>query len=523
MVDKGAVERADAAWTRLLPQPFLILFPVATVTMLLAANPYEGVVARNLLDPTIVALTLALLGWAMSFLVSRDGVISSVAGLVISLPILVSGYIFGWVRSAEVALSVRVVTELALLVLLIALLLHIALRIQWNRDRVRFLNLFATLCVILTLPAVFRAVVQPEAMLRTGTVLPDTTNLDRPDIYLIVPDGYTGDESLRLSYGYDNSPWLDSLRARGFSLPERPRSNYVKTFLSVGTMLNRGYYEELTPPADVRWDRNEYISRMEFGRTIRDLRQLGYSFYYVGSSYPPLATNRLADAQYSERPSRAFEGLYYQMTALRPIYLSCVLWGNCRRDVPFDAESPKDTRARFAYLMKLVDRPGPKFVYAHLMLPHGPYRFDEDCVPQPPRWNVDPSTMESDSVLRRLYVDQIQCTNKLLLGAVERIRAESTESVIILQSDHGYGRFANWVPPPLETAAWPDVRERFDILAAYSGPGAIGDSIAAFSTPVNVFRTLFRVVWGVEEPPLRDRHYWSDEERPLILEEVKLD
>jgi hypothetical protein len=516
-------QQADAGWTRLLPQPFLLLFAAATVTMLLAANPYEGVLVRNLVDPTIVAVTLALSCWAISFPFSRDHLVRSVAGVVISLPLLLSGYVFGWVRYAEVSLSLRVVAELTMLALLIAVLLFLTKHIRWSPDSARFLNLFAAFCVILTLPAIFRTVVQSDGSLRTDSVLPDTASLYRPDIYVIVLDGYTGQESLVANYDFDNGPWLDSLAARGFSIPKRPRSNYVKTFLSVGTMLNRGYYEELTPPAREPRDRNEYNNRMEYGRTILDLKELGYRFYYVGSSYPPLATNRLADAQYSERPSRDFEDLYYRMTALQPTFLLCVLWGDCRPYVPFGAESAEETGARIEYLMKLIERPGPKVVYAHWLLPHGPYRFDAACRGQPPRWEEDFAAVERDPLLRSLYVDQILCTNRKLLDVIERIRSAAAESVVILQSDHGHGRFLKWVPTSLEEASAEQVRERFDVFAAYSGPGGIGDSIAAFPTPVNVFRTLFRVLWDVDEPPLGDRHYWSEGDRSLALSEVTLD
>jgi hypothetical protein len=141
----------------------------------------------------------------------------------------------------------------------------------------------------------------------------------------------------------------------------------------------------------------------------------------------------------------------------------------------------------------------------------------------PSRGTVDSATSESDSILRELYIDQLRCTNKKLLDVIDRIRSTSPESVIILQSDHGHGRFVNWVPIALEKASAEQIRERFDVFAAYSGPAAIGDSIATFQTPVNVFRTLFRVLWDIDEPPLADRYYWSDGERSLTLKEVSLD
>jgi hypothetical protein len=94
--------------------------------------------------------------------------------------------------------------------------------------------------------------------------------------------------------------------------------------------------------------------------------------------------------------------------------------------------------------------------------------------------------------------------------------------VIILQSDHGHGRFGG-TPPPVAKANGEQVQERFDVFAAYAGPIGIADSLAVNRTPVNLFRSLFRVLWNTEEMPLSDRHFWSNPDQPLALTNVALD
>jgi hypothetical protein len=124
-----------------------------------------------------------------------------------------------------------------------------------------------------------------------------------------------------------------------------------------------------------------------------------------------------------------------------------------------------------------------------------------------------------------LYIEQVRCTNRKLLSFVDEIRASSADSaVIILQADHGHGRFLGDMPPDLNDASVDQneasvdqVAERFDVFAAYAGPGGIADSLAAQRTPVNVFRALFRAQWGFDEPPLEDRFFWSNTDRPLDL------
>ena len=516
------LEEGTSVWHK-APHPFVVLLMVATVTLLLAANPYEGVRAANLIQPLVVALSVALITWLISASLTSNRLRRSLAAAAVSLPVILSGYLFSWIRTAEYSVMIRAGGEVGLLALVIACALWLIVRIQWSATAARFLNLFSTFTVILTLPAVVGAVIEPRVTIHSDAALPDTSGLVRPDVYLLVLDAYTGRESLEEIYGFDNSVFFDSLVARGFAIPERPRSNYIKTFLSLGSMLNRRYFDELVSPAMVRMrDKYGYYNRMEFNSTIFDLKKLGYEFYYVGSSYPPLASNRLADVQYSRRPSREFEKLWLRTTALPPILQLCALWGLCTmRSVPFSPESASGTEARIQYLVDLIPRRERKFVFAHWLLPHGPFRFDSKCDHRTPRWTVGVDPIESDSLLRRLYVDQLQCTNRRILEVVDRIRRDGPrDAVIILQADHGYGRFVADKPTDLALATEEQVRERFDVFAAYAGPGSLGDSLAAQRTPVNVFRTLFRVLWGVDEPPLDDRFYWSDGSGSLHLREV---
>lgn len=191
--------------------------------------------------------------------------------------------------------------------------------------------------------------------------------------------------------------------------------------------------------------------------------------------------------------------------------------------MPFEPDDARGTEARIEYLRRLVGRPGPKFIFAHWLLPHGPYRFGPDCAPREPRWTVGDHAIEEGATLRKLYVDQLICTNAKLESLIDMIEEQPGPApVIILQADHGNGRFIQGMPPDLADATRSQVDERFDAFGTYSGPAGVGDSLAAQKSPVNIFRALFRVMWGVDEPPLEDRHYWSDREQPLRLTPVTL-
>lgn len=518
--DPVAVDRRNT-----LPHLFPFLLAAGTVLYLAAENPYEGLTVGNLRDPLVLALVYILLVWAVTSLFVRDRLRRSLITLVVGLPPLVSGYLFGWLRGLSLEPALRGGIELGLLSIAMVIGLLVTLGVPWTKAATRFLNVFSILLVVLAVPAVLRLAVSAEGA-STGAGLSEVAG-PRPDIYLVVLDAYTGSESLADIYGFDNSSIQDSLRARGFVLPSRPRSNYTSTFLSVGSMLNRDYVNELAEQTrpDYR-DRSALYHKLEFSRTVKDLKRLGYSFGYVGSSYPPMASNRLADTQYSEVPSREFERLWSSKTVLPAILaVACPFTASCVSSaLHFGPESAAETEDRLRFLRTLIERPGPKFIYAHWLLPHGPFRFDSACRQTAPEWTTGSIRIESDSVARQRFLDQLTCTNTKILEFVYAVRSASADSsIIILQADHGDGRFPGGRPSSLEAAEPDQVSERFDVFAAYAGPGGMGDSLAAQRTPVNIFRTLVRVLWDFDEPPLEDRHYWSGKDRPLHLVPVDVD
>ena len=65
-----------------------------------------------------------------------------------------------------------------------------------------------------------------------------------PDIYFLVFDRYGGLKTLLKEYQYDNSPFYDELKKRGFEVNEESHSNYPRTMLSMASALNCEYLPE---------------------------------------------------------------------------------------------------------------------------------------------------------------------------------------------------------------------------------------------------------------------------------------
>ncbi|MEJ2562143.1 MAG: hypothetical protein P8Z42_05575, partial [Anaerolineales bacterium] len=79
-----------------------------------------------------------------------------------------------------------------------------------------------------------------------------------------------------------------------------------------------------------------------------------------------------------------------------------------------------------------------------------------------------------------------------------------TPPVIILQADHGPRSLLDWKSPSPQA-----IHETFSILNAYCFPGKSTDTLYPGISPVNSFRILFNLYFGMDYSLLPDESYYS--------------
>jgi hypothetical protein len=170
-------------------------------------------------------------------------------------------------------------------------------------------------------------------------------------------------------------------------------------------------------------------------------------------------------------------------------------------------------KEEFDQLAALSSRPGPKFVFAHFLIPHPPFLFDENGVFQPQSdGEIGDGTnfAGTKADYRNGYSGQLLYANQRILVLIDAILAQpGPKPIIILQGDHGSGLLLDQLS--LEKSC---VRERLSILNAYYLPDEGGapsaDLPPASITPVNTFRFLFNHYFHAGLPILEDVSYYSD-------------
>jgi hypothetical protein len=202
---------------------------------------------------------------------------------------------------------------------------------------------------------------------------PGSNNTQR-DIFYLVFDRYGSADALLAAHGIDDNDLPGWLTERGFEVASKAHANYVRTSLSLASVLNLEYIQEL---ADVNPDSSdqkpleELLGEHAVGRF---LQELGYRYVHVGSWADFLRTARSADENRVPEAPSLFQLLIMQRSALPALMhlvpgLDMALSG--------DDLHANTARSQFRSLAELADEPGPTFVLAHVLLPHDPYVFDE--------------------------------------------------------------------------------------------------------------------------------------------------
>ncbi len=322
---------------------------------------------------------------------------------------------------------------------------------------------------------------------------------DLPDIYYIVPDRYASATTLERHFDFDNSEFLDALADRGFYVADESYANYPKTFLSLASSLNMKHLTSLTDELGREASNQTIVYEMLQDYEVwRFLKARGYTFMHFGTGWEPTRYNRYADKNFVVWPAE-FSMMLYQTTMLEPIGVELNILNE--REMQRRAIEKK-----FDTLAQMPEKEGPKFVFAHLLLPHHPYVFDPEGE-RLPEEEVEGMT-EAEK-----YLSQLAFANQKLSWLIDQILEKSERPpIIILQSDEG-----PFIPFHLEYGGagtdWRQlddeaIRTHMRILNAYHLPGVDADEILYPSiTPVNTFRVILDHYFGTDHGLVEDKCY----------------
>ncbi len=219
--------------------------------------------------------------------------------------------------------------------------------------------------------------------------------------------------------------------------------------------------------------------------------------------------SELEDADYYISPTRGnlalrsitpFEAMLIESTALLPYreYRSREQIDKMSRLNHPWKEHIELVRFNLDALSEIPKIDGPKFVFAHILVPHIPFVFAGDGT-----LRSDPGFWEGKNALpvdanyeKDGYAGQVEFIDNQVLSIFQEIIANSsTPPIIVIMGDHGFKQI-----------------DRNKILNAYYFPDGDYSGISETISPVNTFRIIFDRYFGTDFGLLVDRSFNLDEE-----------
>jgi hypothetical protein len=330
------------------------------------------------------------------------------------------------------------------------------------------------------------------------------------DIYFLVFDRYGSAEALERRFGITDNDLYDWLRQRGFQVPAHPHANYRATDFSLASTLNMEFLDGLTRAVGpVSGDRTPAAAMFKDHAVGRFLKAQGYAYEQLGSWFEQTRAIPIADRNLVLGSTSEFESVVDGTTILPAIRR---VLGQRDPELTFRDFHREATLFEFRELRRLSTAPGPKFVFAHILLPHDPYVFRADGSPiSEAEANATPEA--------ELYANHLAVANAHIKDIVTYLQArpEASRPIILIEGDEGPLKCQS-VDCVTNTPEY--LRIRLGNLIAMDLPG-VTEQLPDDYTSVNTFRTVFRHYFGADLPDLPNRSFtWPDNDHIYQFEDV---
>ncbi len=275
----------------------------------------------------------------------------------------------------------------------------------------------------------------------------------RPDVYYLVFDSYPGTKFLKEYMDYDNTSFNDSLTRKGFYVIKSPKSNYNRTIFSIASTLNFDYLKDIHNNTSVS-PKTYNMAKLTIEDAIvpKIFKHYGYTFHNLSvfdidnslsmrkETFLVLPEKNML--MYNTLPERLRADLLWHLLvgknaipAIQKLFAK-----NEREFATQEREKRSYNNTVIDSLLKIpLQKTGkPKFIYAHLYLPHPPFFYDESGKENDFNYVLTEESQKN----KPLFLSYLKYTNKTILEIINSIILNSEgNAVVILQSDHGYRDF----------------------------------------------------------------------------------
>jgi len=325
----------------------------------------------------------------------------------------------------------------------------------------------------------------------------------RPDVYYLVFDSYPGTKFLQEYMDYDNTPFNDSLMKKGFYVIKSPKSNYNRTIFSIASTLNFDYLKDIHNNTSVS-PKTYNMAKLTIENAIvpKIFKHYSYTFYNlsifdIDNSLSMRKETFLVLPEknvllYNTLPERLrADLLWHLLTGKNAMPAIQKLFAKNEREFATQERlkrSYNNTVIDSLLKIPLEKTAKPKFIYAHLYVPHPPFFYDENGKENDFNYVLTEESQKN----KPLFLSYLRYTNKKILEIINSIILNSGDNaVVILQSDHGYRDYEGAVNFP-ETF--------FKNYSAFYFPDKNYSGIYDTISNINNFPVLFNKYFNTKIP-----------------------
>jgi hypothetical protein len=475
--------------------------------LILYQSNLEEIPLEDIFIPLILSISIVSISWFLLKSLFRSNKISLVISFMIILLILFSYTRLYFANNADIGINFLGSNIILMPIILCIGIIGIICIYKKNvsNDLLSIFNVMSVVVVLfLVIPIGYYFISDDSQIISLSDyveipIIPSNV-VEKPDVYVLVLDAYSGDITLEQDFNYDNSEFKNELKNRGFVVQKPSYSNYPNTEFSMPSIMNMVYLDFLVSELGQDSQNKKPAIELRLRNTVMDIfNQNGYHLtsFYGGSKATPSDDSEIeilcgrGILNMNEDLQRSFIQTYFTIN-----YLRVLLYDDFRYH---DLECSINEVLQFE---KKNEK--PQYVHTHLFLPHQPFIYNSSGE------RVDHKYTDNrfDESLRDAYLEQLIFTNKITLEMIDSIQNRDANSVIILMSDHGGRLGVDW-NNPTEL----DYYRAFNTLSAFYFPGH-ADEIPENIAAVNTFRVFFNTYFDTDYELLKDRQMWYSPERP---------
>jgi len=233
------------------------------------------------------------------------------------------------------------------------------------------------------------------------------------NVYIILLDMYAGNKTLEY-LDFDNSEFFNKLTNENFMLIKNIDSNYSRTILSLSSFLNFDFIENLPYYYPTEAVKNAKLFNI--------FKSLGYKIFYRNAhGYGIHITSKDFDFVFND-DSFTYLSSYHFMFEDTVFYPLLKM---------FSMEKTKEY-----FFEKVFSCKDKKLVFAHYMMPHPPYLFDENGNQLKEKFDI-PISHNKKILNKKNYLSFLKYANKETEKIIQNIKNHDPNSIIIIMGDHG--------------------------------------------------------------------------------------